>query len=127
MSEYKRDHPRIRESLPIELIAPGNKTLFATSYDISKRGVQLVCDGVTVEEIFGTPGLSPPTKLPTVTLKLRLNYTDREQEQIEAECTAIFSRRVAEQQYRVGLLIDSISEPSRLALERFVDECLDRN
>ncbi|MDH3314273.1 MAG: PilZ domain-containing protein [Gammaproteobacteria bacterium] len=127
MSEYKRDHPRIKKSLPVEVIAPGDRTLFATTYDVSKRGVQLLCDGITVREIFGGPGLSRPTKPPTVLLKLRLGNSGREPEQIEAECRAVFSRRVSEQEYRVGLQIHSLPESSRMALDSFVDECLELN
>jgi c-di-GMP-binding flagellar brake protein YcgR len=125
MSEYKRDHPRIKKTLPVEIIAPGDRTLFATTYDVSKRGVQLLCDGITVREIFGSPGLSRPTKPPSVFLKLRLSQSGQEPEQIEAECRAVFSRRVSEQEYRVGLQIYSLSEPSRVALDNFVDECLE--
>lgn len=127
MSDYKRDHPRIKKSLPVEVIAPGDKTLFATTYDVSKRGVQLLCDGVTVREIFGGPGLTRPTKPPKVLIKLRLNHSGREPEHIEAECRAVFSRRVSEQEYRVGLQIHSLTEPSRQALDNFVDECLELN
>ena len=93
MSEYKRDHPRIKKNLPVEIVAPGEKTLFATTYDVSKRGVQLLCDGITVREIFGGPGLSRPAKPPSVLMKLRLTHSGQEPEQIEAECRAVFSRR----------------------------------
>ncbi len=127
MSEYKRDYPRIKKSLPVEIIAPGDKTLFASTYDVSKGGVQLLCDGITVREIFGGPGLSRPTKPPKVLLKLRLSHSGQEPEQFEAECSAVFSRRVSEQEYRVGLQIYKISESSRLALENFVEECLELN
>lgn len=125
MSEYKRDHPRIKKSLPVEIVAPGDRTLFATTYDVSKRGVQLLCDGITVREIFGGPGLSRPTKPPKVLLKLRLNHSGQEPEHIEAECRAVFSRRVSEQEFRVGLQIYAISEASSVALDNFVDECLE--
>ena len=127
MSEYKRDHPRIRESLPVELLTQGDKKLFATTYDLSKRGVQISCDGVTVQEIFGGDGPGPPAKLPTVILKVRLSNSSQEPEQIEAECKAVFARRVAEEEYRVGLLIHSLSAPARVALDRFVDRWLDHN
>jgi c-di-GMP-binding flagellar brake protein YcgR len=125
MSEYKRDHPRIKKSLPVELVAPGEKTLFATTYDVSKRGVQLLCDGITVREIFGGPGLSRPARPPKVFLKLRLGQSGQEPELIEAECRAVFSRRVSEQEYRVGLQIYAMSERSSVALDNFVDECLE--
>lgn len=125
MSDYKRDHPRVKKSLPVEIIAPGEKTLFASTYDVSKRGVQLLCDGITVREIFGGPGLSRPSKPPAVLLKFRLNHSGREPELIEAECTAVFSRRVSEQEYRVGLQIHSLSASSRVALDNFVEECLE--
>lgn len=128
MSEYKRDYPRIKLSLPAEIIAPGDKTLFATTYDVSKSGVQLSCDGITVREIFGGPGLAQPTKPPAVVLKLRLSESASEDaKHLEADCTAVFSRRVSEQEYRVGLQIKSLSESSRVALDAFVDECLELN
>jgi len=127
MRDYKRDHPRIKKSLEVEVITPGNKTLFATTYDFSKRGVQILCDAITVRDIFGGPSLSVPAKLPTVILKLRLNHPGRETEQIEAECRAVFSRRVSEQEYRIGLLIHSLSESSRKTFDSYIEECFDRN
>ena len=44
--------------------------------------------------------------------------------EIEAECKAVFSRRVSEQEYRVGLLIHSLPRASRIALDAYVDEYL---
>lgn len=125
MSEYKRDYPRIKLNLPVEMIAPGDTTLFATTYDVSKSGVQLRCDGITVREIFGNTTQSRPPKPPVVTLKLRLSHSGREPEHIDAECRAVFSRRVSEQEYRVGLQIQAISENARVILDSFVDECME--
>ena len=124
MSNYKRSHPRTKEGLPAEVIAPGNKTLFVATHDVSRRGVQLACDAITVQEIFGDPHLSRPTKVPGVILKLRLGHSAGEPQQIEAECRAVYLRRVSEQEYRIGLQIDSLSQSSRAALSSFVDECL---
>ena len=86
-----------------------------------------MCDAITVRDIFGGPGLPLPTKLPTVILKLRLGHSGRESEQIEAECRAIFSRRVSEQEYRVGLQIHSLSESSRETFDSYVEECFELN
>lgn len=127
MREYKRDHPRIKKSLEVEVILPGDKTLFVTTYDFSKHGVQILCDAITVRDIFGGPGLSVPTNLPNLIMKLRLGHLGRETEQIETECKAIFSRRVSEQEYRIGLLILSLSESSRKSFDNYVEECFERN
>ena len=124
MSEYKRDHPRIKQSLQVEIVTSEGNALFATTCDVSKRGVQLLCDSITVRDIFGGPAVALPTKPPAVTLKLTLKSPGKEAEQIEAECKAVFSRRVSEQEYRVGLLIHSLPRASRITLDAYVDEYL---
>lgn len=127
MSDYKRDHPRIKKSLPAELIAPGDKKLHASTLDVSRTGIQLNCDGVTAEGIFGASRQAGPSRHPKVKVALRILHPSSGPARIEAECLAVFSRRVSEQEYRVGLQIESISDESRKLLEGFVDECLNPN
>jgi hypothetical protein len=124
MSDYKRDHPRIKQSLQVEIIASQEKTLFATTCDVSKRGVQLLCDSITVQDIFDGPAIALPIKPPVVILKLTLKTPGQEALHIEAECKAVFSRRISEQEYRVGLSIHSLPRASRIALDAYVDEYL---
>ena len=127
MRAYKRDHPRIKKPLEVEIIVSGNKTLFATTYDFSKQGIQILCDAITVRDIFGGSNQSLQPKLPMVIMKLKLDHSNRQAEHIEAECKAIFSRRVSEREYRIGFAIHSLSEPSRKMFERFVTECFEHN
>lgn len=124
MSDYKRDHPRIKKILPAELIVSGHKRLFASTFDVSRTGIQVICDAITTEEIFGTPQGDGPSRHPHVKVKLRLPHPDADPSRIEADCRAMFSRRVSEQEFRVGLQIDAISAEHRAMLERFVDGCL---
>lgn len=122
MSEYKRSHARIRKSLPVELIAPGEKSLFVTTYDISPQGIQLQCDGATVREIFGDKLGALPIKRPNVDLKLTLGRSGQDREPVDIKCLAMFSRRVSEQEYRIGLQIESMPKASRAALTQLLDE-----
>lgn len=124
MSDYKRDHPRIKKSLPAELVMSGEKTLFASTFDVSKTGIQLICDAITTREIFGETAQAGPTRQPTVKVNLRLRHPESGTVQIEADCRAVFSRRVSEQEFRVGLQIDDMSEEFRSVLNSFVDDCL---
>jgi len=124
MNDYNRDHPRIKKSLPAELIAPGDKNYYASTFDVSRTGIQLICDGITTEAIFGVSRQAGPSRPPQVNVTLRLRHPESGPVQIEADCRAIFSRRVSEQEFRIGLHIDAISEESRAILDGFVDGCL---
>ena len=124
MSDYKRDYPRIKKSLPAELIASGNKKLHASTFDVSRTGVQIICDGITAEEIFGASRQAGPSRHPRLKIALRLLHPETGPARVEADCRAVFSRRVSEQEYRIGLHIDQMSEEARLILDGFVDDCL---
>lgn len=127
MSDYKRDHPRIKKNLPAELIAPGDKKLHAATLDVSRTGIQLICDGITAEEIFGASRQAGPSRHPRVKVLLRILHPKIGPARVEADCLAVFSRRVSEQEFRIGLQIDAISDESRTILDGFVDDCLDPN
>lgn len=124
MSDYKRDYPRIKKSLPAELIASGDKKLYASTFDISKTGIQIICDGITAEEIFGASRQAGPSRHPRIKVVLRLLHPKTGPARVEADCRAVFSRRVSEQEFRIGLHIDTMSEEARGVLDAFVDECL---
>jgi len=126
MRDDQRDHPRIKRSLPVELVAAGDKTLHATTLDVSKAGIQLLCDGATVEGIFGS--IRPdPSRHPSVDLSLQLMHPKSGPARIKVACKAVFSRRLSEQEYRIGLRFESVPEAARAILNAFVDDCLDRN
>lgn len=124
MSDYKRDHPRIKKSLPAELITPGDKKLYASTFDVSRTGIQIICDGVTAEQIFGASRQAGPSRHPRLKVNLRLIHPKTGPVRIEAECRAVFSRRISEQEFRIGLQIDAMSEASRVILDGFVEDCL---
>ena len=124
MNEYQRDYPRVKKSLPAELTTQDGKKLHAATFNVSRAGIQLICDGVTAEEIFGATRQGSPSLQPKVKISLRLLHPETGPARIEAECRAVFSRRVSEQEFRVGLHIDAISDQSRTVLEDFVESCL---
>lgn len=124
MSEYKRDYPRIKKSLPAELVVTGGKKLYASTFDISRTGIQVICDGITAEEIFGSSQEAGASRQPQVKVSLRLPHPKTGPARITADCRAMFSRRVSEQEFRVGLQIDAISDEHRSTLDGFVEGCL---
>ena len=124
MPDEQRDHPRIKKSLPVELVVAGDVTLHATTLDVSKTGMQLLCDAATVEGIFGSTR-PDPSRRPSVDLSLRLMHPESGSARFKVVCTAVFSRRLSEQEYRIGLRFESIPEAARAILNAFVDDCLD--
>jgi c-di-GMP-binding flagellar brake protein YcgR len=124
MPDEQRDHPRIKKSLAVELIGAEGTTYHAVTHDVSKTGIQLLCDGATVEGIFGS--LRPnPSRRPSVELNLRLMHPESGSARFRVMCKAVFSRRLSEQEYRIGLRFESIPEAARAILNAFVDDCLD--
>jgi len=124
MRDDQRHHPRIEKSLPVELVTAGGEIHHATTLDVSKAGIQLLCDGATIKGVFGS--VRPdPSRRPTVDLSLRLMHPEVGSARFKVVCKAVFSRRLSEQEYRIGLRFESIPEGAREILSAFVDDCLD--
>ena len=119
---YKRDHPRVGVEVPVELRLADAGTIHVMSVNVSRAGLQVACDKITVASLFpqGKPTL--PHTPPDVDVVLRLPGVDGGSDGIAARCHAVFARRVSENEYRVGLQFVHIAGREFERLELYIDE-----
>jgi len=120
---YKREHPRVSVHLPVELRTPEGVPLHARTVNISRAGLQLSCDRHTFSRLF-PGGLQPlPSQRVAVRVRLELPPQAPGPAALEASCNAVFSRRIAENDFRVGLQFTDLPEAGYERLERYIDSC----
>ena len=126
MRKYKRDYPRVPANLPVEVSTPDGEVIHAITVNLSPAGIQIACDRVTVNSIMPLNSRHPPKDTRQVDVRLRFPESSGMPHVIDARCTAVFSRRVAENEYRIGLQFLSFHGDDYRKLEHFVDDGLQR-
>jgi len=124
LKRYRRDRPRISAELPVEIALEDGSVLHAQTLNVSLAGLQIVCDSVLVARILPEGLQVLPARPAPLSIALRLPAAEHHGRRIEAHCQAVFVRRVAEREYRVGLQFASFEGEGGRALEAFVDDCL---
>ena len=122
--KYKRDYPRVPAHLPVEVLMPDGEIIHAITVNLSPAGIQIACDRVTVNRILPLSQRRTPRKTPEVDVRLRFPESSGMPDVIDARCTAIFSRRVAENEYRIGLQFQRFEGDDYRKLEHFLDNGL---
>lgn len=124
MSTDRREHPRIKASLPLDIITADGRVLQGNLLDISRAGLQIDCDGPTTQCIFPEGYILPAGKSGTVQVRCTLAFSDQSGGSVEAVCRLIFSRRVAQDRYCIGLQFEQFTDDSYGNIERYIDEHL---
>ncbi|MCK5361352.1 MAG: PilZ domain-containing protein [Gammaproteobacteria bacterium] len=126
MKKYKRDYPRVPVHLPVEVSMPDGEIIHAITVNLSPAGVQIACDRVTVNSILPVSQRRLPRKTRPVELRLRFPESSGMPHIIDARCTAVFSRRIAENEYRIGLQFQGFDGEDYQKLEHFLEGGLQR-
>ncbi|MEE8286412.1 MAG: PilZ domain-containing protein [Gammaproteobacteria bacterium] len=121
MKKYKRDYPRIPAHLPVEVSMPDGEIIHAITVNLSPAGIQIACDRVTVNSILPLSQRRLPKRTRQVDVRLRFPESSGMPDIIDARCTAVFSRRVAENEYRIGLQFQGFEGEDYQKLEHFLD------
>jgi hypothetical protein len=121
VKKYKRDYPRIPAHLPVELSMPDGEIIHAITVNLSPAGIQIACDRVTVNSILPLSQRRLPRNTRQVEVRLRFPGSSGMPHIIDARCTAVFSRRVAENEYRIGLQFQGFEGEDYQKLEHFLD------
>lgn len=103
---------------------PDGDIIHAITVNLSPAGIQIACDRVTVNSILPLSQRRLPRRSPDVDVRLRFPESSGMPDVIDARCTAIFSRRVAENEYRIGLRFLSFEGDDYQKLEHFLDNGL---
>ena len=126
MRKYKRDYPRVPAHLPVEVSLPDGEVIHAVTVNLSPAGIQIACDRATVGSILPLSQRRRPTSTTEVDVRLRFPESSGMPDVIGTRCIAIFSRRVAENEYRIGLQFQRFEGDDYQKLERFLDSGLQR-
>ena len=124
MSAERREHPRIKTSQPLDIITANGKVLQGNLLDISRAGLQFYCDGPTSQCIFPEGYVLPAGKSGTVQVRCSLAFSDQSTGSVGAVCRLIFSRRVAQDRYCIGLQFEQFTDDSYGSIERYINEHL---
>ena len=110
----------------MEVSTPDGEVIHAITVNLSPAGIQIACDRVTVNSIMPLNTRRPSKDPRQVDVRLRFPESSGMPHVIDARCTAVFSRRVAENEYRIGLQFLSFHGDDYRKLEHFVDDGLQR-
>jgi hypothetical protein len=123
MTDYQRDHPRLKKTLPVEIRFADDDAIFASISNISRSGLQISCDPAEARTI-SPPGARIGPAAEPLRVVIRVPAANGEPLTITAMCTPVVSRRVSEREYRVGLRFGTFESGDFANLERFLDENL---
>lgn len=102
------------------------EVIHAITVNLSPAGIQIACDRVTVNSILPLSQRRVPKPTREVDVRLRFPESSGMPEILDVRCKAIFSRRVAENEYRIGLQFQGFEGEDYHKLERFLDDGLQR-
>ena len=105
---------------------PDGEVIHATTVNLSPAGVQITCDQVTVNRVLPLSQRRVPKHTLEVDVRLRFPESSGMPDVIDARCAAVFSRRVAENEYRIGLRFLGFEGEDYQKLEHYLDDGLRR-
>ena len=107
---------------------PDGEVIHAVTVNLSPAGIQIACDRVTVGSILPLSQRRRPTTTTTTKVDVRLRFPESSgmPDVIGIRCIAVFSRRMAENEYRIGLQFQRFEGDDYQKLERFLDSGLQR-
>jgi len=110
----------------VEVAMPDGEVIHAITVNLSPAGIQIACDRVTVNSVLPLSQSRLPKRTREVEVRLRFPESSGMPHVIDARCAAIFSRRVAENEYRIGLQFLGFEGDDYQKLEHFLDDGFQR-
>jgi len=101
---------------------PDGEVIHAITVNLSPAGIQIACDGVTVNSVLPLSQRRLPKRTREVEVRLRFPESSGMPDVIDARCAAVFSRRVAENEYRIGLQFLGFEGEDYQKLEHYLDD-----
>ncbi len=120
--DYRREYPRIPVTLPAEVQVADGARIHVKMCNISRAGMQLACDPITVRQLLPR-GQPLPGQPVTLDVRFELPTSTQETVPISVRCNAIFSRRVAQNEFRLGLQFASFEAEGYDHIENYIQEC----
>jgi hypothetical protein len=124
MNANRREFPRVETEFLVEIVQPNGKLVPAGAVNISQAGLQLACDRPTAERIVKEArqvGQGHPAE---TDVKFALPFADGARRPVEAHCQIIWSKKVEENSYRIGIRFLDVTGQGDDALTRFIEESM---
>ena len=122
MKKYRREHPRVNLSLPIQVIRANGVVIHSTIFSLSRDGLQLSCDHQTARLII--PKLQQKLAVEPVQIhvRFRLPLSSRPPVEIDVHCLAKYVRRTSQDNYHIGLNYVDLDDDDIDGLDRYIEE-----
>ena len=105
---------------------PDGEVIHAITVNLSPAGIQIACDRVTVNSILPLSQRRLPRNTREVAVRLRFPESSGMPQSIDTRCKAVFSRRVAENEYRIGLQFQGFEGEDYQKLEHYLEDGFQR-
>lgn len=103
MTGERRHYPRVAADLPLEIVTEGGESAKGTIRNLSVGGVEISCDRWCADRILPSGHQAFPGQPIKAQLRLSLPAADGSNQPVEAAGEIVVSRRMSQNEYRVGI------------------------
>ncbi len=118
----RRRYQRYDCDFPVAITGLPGGQLNCRSLDVSLSGLQLCGDRSIITRFAPNAEHTTPDQAPTVNLCFTLPFRKHDPVDVRVSCKVIVIRRIAEQEYYVGLQYQFFEGRDYAQLEAFIDE-----
>lgn len=105
MAGERRLYPRITTELPLELQTDAGETARATIRNLSQGGLEISCDRWCADRILPSGHQAFPGQPINAQLRWQVRGADGSDQAVQASGEIVVSRRLSQNEYRVGIQI----------------------
>jgi len=128
MSVYNREHPRFATNLPIEIVPPSGNVIHVYGANISRAGIQIICDNSTASLLAGDhPERGGIPQGPPSRLRVLLAWPERGRVIIEVDCQVAFVRRESASKFSVGLNFKQFVGDGEVVMKHYTSWLISRS
>lgn len=124
LRKEKRQYPRIKARLPLEIISSSGDVLSAVSLDMSLDGLQVECDHKTHQQLMRASEKQNPGQPVEMDVQIQLPLSQHSMSRMEMRCRLVIIRRLAQNTYHLGL--NYLKHEDTNKLEEFLDNQLSK-
>lgn len=122
LRKEKRQYPRIKTRLPLNIISQSGDVLSAISLDMSLEGLQIECDHQTQQQLIRANKKHSPGQPVEMDVQIQIPVTRHSLSRMEMRCRLVITRRLAQNTYHLGLNYLELGDTKKL--ETFLDKQL---
>ncbi|MCP4041766.1 MAG: PilZ domain-containing protein [Gammaproteobacteria bacterium] len=121
MTSYSREYPRLATDLPVEVVLPADKVFHVHGVNISRSGIQIVCDGPTAAFFAGgQPERGCILQGLQSSLRIPLRWSGWDRVTVKVDCEAVSVRRESASSFCVGLRYKQFAGNGEAVMEDYI-------